>query len=193
MNLSFRLARPQDAAALAAIYAPYVENTSITFEYEAPSAEEFERRIRKVTSRFPWIVCEDGGVPVGYAYASAAFSRAAYQWDAELSVYLRSDYHRLGIASRMEDMISRLLREQGYYHLYSLVTVPNEASIGFHKSKGFREAGIYHSTGFKLGDWHDVVILEKDLLPCIPGQVPKFPIPLMLLDGNFIEKVLGKI
>ncbi len=189
MNRTFRLACPEDAAALVKIYAPYVENTSITFEYETPTVAEFEHRIRKVTEYFPWIVCEDAGVPVGYAYACFAFSRAAYQWDAELSVYLKPEYHRQKIASHLEHMICMLLEKQGFFHLYSRVTVPNDASIAFHKACGFREIGVYRNTGFKLGQWHDVIALEKDLAVCFPEKEPHPTIPLHLLDGNWVKKV----
>ncbi len=189
MKLSYRFANPGDAAALLKIYAPYVENTSITFEYDVPSEEEFARRIQSVTERFPWILCEDEGIPIGYAYASPAFTRAAYQWDAELSIYIDRRYHRSGIASRLEDMISTLLTEQGFHHLYSRVTTPNDASIGFHKARGFQEIGVYRNTGFKLGGWHDVIALEKDLLPCRSDQSPAPTKPLTLLDGKTIQKV----
>jgi L-amino acid N-acyltransferase YncA len=188
-DIKIRLAQESDAAALLAVYAPYIQNTSITFEYEVPSVEEFAGRIAKVTEKFPWLVCEIDGKTAGYVYAGLYHSRAAFQWDAELSIYLAPDYHRMGIASALYTCLQNILAKQGYLNLYALITVPNPQSIGFHEKDGFRPICVYRSTGFKLGEWHDMTVLEKQLV----APLPEHPQPCKTfreIDPAFFEAQL---
>lgn len=188
MTFTFRFAEERDAAALLAIYAPYVVGTSITFEYTVPSLEEFAGRVSAVTQRLPWIVCESGGEIVGYAYAAPYQTRAAFQWDAEISVYLKENFKRRGIARALYRAIKLLLTAQGYYNLYALIAYPNDESIGFHKSQGFQFVGIYPMTGYKLNDWHDLAAMELPLQDSF--RVPEPTKALWELPAEILEKAL---
>lgn len=189
-DVKIRLAQKSDAATLVAIYAPYIENTSVTFEYEVPTVEEFAARIEKVTEKFPWLICEIDGKIAGYFYAGLYKSRAAFQWDAELSAYLSPDYHRMGIASSLYSCFEAILTEQGYLNLYALITVTNSQSIGLLKKQGFHTLCVYPGVGFKLGEWHDLTVLEKRLAP-----LPENPHPCRTfreIDPAFFERQLKK-
>ncbi len=177
MNKQIRLAVPEDAGALLGIYAPYVTDTAVTFEYAVPSEEDFRVRIQAVLEQFPWLVCEADGKIAGYAYASPFQKRAAYQWDAELSVYVSPPFHRQGVAKALYEKLLPILKMQGYYNLYALITLPNPASIGFHQSYGFETAGVYHGTGFKFNKWHDMAVLEKRLRDFSYDETPQKPVP----------------
>lgn len=176
-HVTVRIARPQDAPAMLAVYEPYILETAITFEYEVPAAAEFEGRVRAVLPGFPWLVCEIDGETAGYAYASRFRPRAAFQWDAEVSVYLSARFHRLGIASALYDCMESILTKQGYLNLYALITHPNEASEAFHAGKGYTPVGIYRATGFKFGQWHDLIVMEKQLAPLPQTPAPCTPFP----------------
>jgi len=151
-----RLARPADAPAIAAIYAPSVTGAVISFEYVPPTAAEMGRRIEAVLAHAPWLVLERGGEVAGYAYASRHADRAAYQWSVDVSVYV-GDAHRRGGAGRaLYERLFALLRLQGFYVAHAGITLPNPASVGLHESFGFRPIGVYAAVGFKHGRWHDV-------------------------------------
>lgn len=158
-----RLARAADAEAIRDLYAPFIQNTSITFEYEVPSVAEMENRIRITLVNHPWLVCEMDDEVVGYAYASPHNTRAAYQWSANFSVYVRPDCQRQGIASRLYTALRDILKLQGFYSGYAGVTLPNEKSERFHQAFGFKPVGVFHRTGYKFGRWHDVKWFELAL------------------------------
>jgi phosphinothricin acetyltransferase len=160
-----RDATEADAAAIAAVYAPYCRSTPISFEVEAPSAEEMRERIAKVLPLYPWLVCEIDGCVVGYAYAARHRERAAYRWGVDVAVYLEGNCHRRGIGRALYSALLPMLVAQGYYTAYAGVTLPNEASVGLHRAMGFEPVGVYHRVGYKTGAWHDVVWLEKFLQP----------------------------
>lgn len=138
------------------IYAPYVRNTSISLEFDPPSIEEFTARFDRITARYPWIVWEESGQVLGYAYADVALSRAAYQWDADLSVYLDSAVRGKGLGHRLYDWLEARMRQLGYVNLYAIVTEDNAASCSFHERRGYRRLGVLEKSGFKFGKWHDV-------------------------------------
>ena len=183
-----RLARTEDAAALAAIYAPYVEHTSITFEYDAPDAAAFAHRIGKICPDFPYLVCEVDGQVAAYAYAARFRERAAFQWDAELSVYVAEPYHRRGIARALCGCIADMLRKQGYFALYALITVPNGSSVRLHERLGFHRIATYPRTGYKLGAWHDMIVMEKRL--ALRPDHPDVPRAFSTLLPEFVENEL---
>jgi L-amino acid N-acyltransferase YncA len=187
-EVKIRLAQGSDTPALLHIYAPYILNTSITFEYEVPSFAEFASRIEAVTRAFPWFVCEIDGQAAGYIYAAPYKARAAFQWDAEISVYLSPDFHRMGIASALYSCLENILIAQGYLNLYALITVPNPVSVGFHESKGFRPVCVYRNTGFKQGAWHDMTVLEKQLTP-LPENPQKCKTFLQLDPAFLTEQI----
>ena len=148
-----------DAQVLLDIYAPYVA-TPITFENEIPTVEEFARRIREIAAFYPYLVCEVEGRIVGYAYAHRQMERAAYQWNAELSVYIDAAFAGQGIGKKLYTRLIELLKQQHVKTLYALITLPNEASIALHRSFGFQEVGVWRQTGYKCGRWHDVMWMD---------------------------------
>lgn len=170
--MALRFATPEDAPRLISIYAPYILNTCITYEYTVPSVEEFAERIRSIGSKMPYLVYESDGIILGYAYAAPHMTRAAYQWDAELSIYMDEQHQRGGIGTMLYKTLIALLKEQGYYNLYALISVPNDRSIGFHRSLGFEQVGVYPHTGYKLGRWNDLAILEYCTQPLLEHPVP---------------------
>lgn len=145
-----------DAAACAAIYDPYVRDTVISFEERAPSAEELAARIERYTRTHPWLVAEDDGNVIGFAYACPHRERPAYRWAADVSVYVDRAHHRRGIGRRLYGELLELLDRQGIYTVCAGVTLPNEASVGLHEGFGFKPVGIYRRIGFKAGEWWDV-------------------------------------
>ena len=167
-----REATPADVPAMLAIYAPYVLQTAITFEYEVPTEAEFGRRFQEITAQFPWLVWEEDGEIFGYCYGSRAFVRAAYQWDADLSVYLRQDRRGGGIGRRLYEAVEELLRKQGYFVVYGLVTSANAASCAFHRAMGYTAAAELKQCGWKFGRWHDVTWFEKRLREGEPQAAP---------------------
>ena len=189
MRHSFRLATPADGPALLALYAPYVRDTAITFETEVPGAEVFSQRIAAVGAQYPYLICELGGTPVGYAYASRHRERDAYRYDVDLSIYLHPAQHGSGIAAALYDRLFALLRAQGYRNTYAACTLPNEKSVRFHEKCGFTAVGVHHNTGYKLGAWRDVLWLEKQLAAydAVPGQV----LPIGALDARRVAEALS--
>jgi phosphinothricin acetyltransferase len=161
--MNIRIAAPDDAAALAAIYAPYVEHTPITFETEAPSPEEFAGRIARTLKKYPYLAAEEDGVISGYAYASAFKGRAAYDWSVETSIYVREGLGRKGIGSALYRRLEELLRRQNICNMCACITYPNPASISFHEAFGYHTVAHFTASGYKLGAWHDMVWMEKTL------------------------------
>ncbi len=159
-----------DADAAFAIYAPIVRTSAITFEYEPPSVAELAERIRTVAARFPWLVLErDGGV-CGYAYATTWRPRAAYQWTAETTVYVRDDARRRGVGRALYRSLLACLALQGHRMAIGGITLPNAASVGLHEALGFRPSGVHRACGWKLGAWHDVGFWEIALGPDARGE-----------------------
>ncbi|MEV6831096.1 N-acetyltransferase family protein [Amycolatopsis sp. NPDC051102] len=155
-----RSATPQDAAACAAIYAPYVTDTAISFETEPPDAGEIASRI---TRAHAWFVLEDHGHIAGYAYANPFAARAAYRWSCETSIYLEQGRRRTGAGRALYETLLHRLRERGLCRAFAGMTLPNDASAGLHRALGFEPAGVYHRVGWKHGAWHDVAWVQKDL------------------------------
>jgi phosphinothricin acetyltransferase len=154
---------PEDAEAIAAIYAPYVIGTPISFETAAPTAEVMQERIERYTATHPWLVYVLDGRVAGYAYATRHHERAAYDWSCEVSVYVDQTQHRRGIGRALYAALLQALRRLGYYNALAGVTEPNDASIGLHEAMGFRRAGVNRSVGYKDGRWWDVAYLDLSL------------------------------
>ena len=157
-----RFATTADTDGCLAVYAEYLE-TVITFETELPSHEEFAGRIRSYGAVYPWLVAEENGEILGYAYAHRAQERAAYGWNAELSVYVSKNAAGRGLGTRLYRALLALLKEQGVRTAYGVVTMPNDASAALHRKLGFGLLGTYHNTGYKNGRWRDVVWFEKHI------------------------------
>ena len=182
--ITFRLAQPSDGASLAEIYKYYVENTSITFEYVAPSDEEFSERIRQKSENYPFIVALDDEKPVGYAYASLYRERAAYSWDVELSVYVDNRYCGMGIGPRLYSALEKILKLQNVVNMYACITHPNPNSIAMHEKMGFKLIGKFHKSGFKHNSWHDVYWYEKHL------NAFNTPMPVISFQSLDKEKII---
>ncbi len=184
---TYRLAKVSDAQTLRDIYAPYVD-TSITFETEIPSVEEFRQRIEARIGIYPYIVVEKDGQTLGFAYASRLFERAAYEWAAELSVYLDTASRGHGLGRALYTRLITLLSMQGVRSVHGKVTEPNPPSDRLHMEMGFRLVGIMSKVGFKLGQWRDVGHYEKHL-GSFKGA-PEPLIPITKLDPAVVERVL---
>lgn len=161
--MSIRQATVQDVPRILEIYAPYVENTAISFEYTVPSLEAFTQRFLGITAEFPWLVWEENGEIMGYAYGSLPFERAAYQWNAEASIYLCPEAKGKGIGRKLYAALEDLLQKQGYKKVYAIITTANEASVAFHKAVGYRHTASFPDCGYKFGNWYGTIWMEKDL------------------------------
>ena len=162
-----------DAEAIAAIYAPYVIETPISFEMEPPTADMIRERVTHYTKTHPWLVYELDGRVVGYAYATRHHERAAYDWSCEVSVYVERTMHRRGIGRTLYEALLRALKRLGYYNALAGVTEPNEGSIGLHEAMGFHRAGVNRNVGYKDGQWWDVAYLEMSLQDGYPDVVER--------------------
>lgn len=183
-----RMAVPEDAAVMREIYAPYITETSVTFETEVPPVDEMAARMRAVLEVYPWLAAEEDGEIVGYAYAHRAGERAVYGWNAELSVYVRQDRRRAGLGRQLCTALLALLRKQGVQTVYSLITMPNPASEALHRRLGFERIAVHRQTGFKQGCWRDVQWMELALGKReIP---PAAVIPAAALPAETVARVL---
>ena len=169
-----RIATEADVPEILAIYAPYIENTTVTFEYDVPTPESFLQRFREITEQFPWLVWEEGGKILGYAYGSAPFARDAYRWCAEDSVYLLPEARGRGIGTRLCSALEKVLFYQGYQRIYALITAENQASVDFHKKLGYILRGVFPGAGYKFGRWIGVVWMDKvSAFVAFPSNFPR--------------------
>lgn len=167
-DLKIRMAAPEDAEELLAIYTPYVQNTAITFEYEVPDEKEFAGRIEKTQMRYPYFVAEmDGGI-LGYAYAGPFKERRAYDWAVETSIYVRQDRRGQGIGRKLHDALEETLKKQNILNMNACIAYPPQedeyltrASVRFHERMGYRMAGHFSGCGYKFNRWYDMVWMEK--------------------------------
>lgn len=168
-NFFIRMARPEDAGGLLAIYTPYVENTGVTFETTVPSLAEFEARVTSTLATYPWLVAEQDGIPIGYAYAGPMRTRAAYSWSVETTAYVSLGNRSHGVGGALYGELLTLLTSQHFTKAYACVASSNEHSITFHEGFGYTVAGRFSHCGFKNGIWQDIVWMEKTLAePVIP-------------------------
>lgn len=166
--MKIRNANSGDAAALLAIYSPYVEHTAITFEYDVPTEEEFRARIVSISSRYPYLVAEDNDRILGYAYASAFKERAAYQWSVETSIYVAFDARRQGIGLFLHEALEAALKERGILNMNACISYisPEDEyltldSVRFHERLGYSKVAHFHQCGLKFGRWYDMIWMEK--------------------------------
>ena len=172
MPPTLRLATPADAAGCLAIYRPFVETSHTTFETDVPSHDEFARRIASTLAARPWIVAEEDGRVVGYAYASPIKDRAAYQWSVEVAVYVAEGMRGRGVGRAAYEALFRCLRGQGFVNAVGIIALPNDASIALHESLGFEKISHLKEIGFKLGAWHDSGWWQKRLAPLPAAPKP---------------------
>ena len=158
-----RSAQLSDAKAIQAIYQPYVTETAITFEVDVPTVLEFEERITQTLTHFPYLVAEEEGIVVGYAYASTYYARAAYDWTVELSIYISKEARGQGIGSALYTALEEELEARGYLRFLACIAVPNEASISMHEKRGYVQVAHFPKVGYKFEQWHDIIWMQKTL------------------------------
>jgi len=179
-----------DSERILGIYQYYVENTVITFECDTPSITAFQERIQAISSDYPYLVCTLDNVVIGFAYAHRQKERAAYKWNAELSIYLEKSHFGLGIGKALYSSLLEILKIQNVQNVYGVVAAPNPNSERLHKRLGFAECGTYHQSGFKFNKWHDVLLYEK-----IIGAheiEPKPFLPIREINPNKIDEILAR-
>ena len=184
--MHIRLATPQDGEALSAIYRHYVENTAVSFEYDAPTPEEFRGRIQKTLAEYPYLVAEEDGIPVGYAYAGPFRTRRAYKHWAEASIYIKKDYHGHGIGRALYTQLEKILVKQNIYTVSACITFTDredehltDASIRFHTCMGYHISGKHVDCGYKFDKWYSVVMMEKPIREKDPHPEAFIPFPAL--------------
>lgn len=187
VNTSIRLATAADAKEILAIYAPYIRQTSITFETEVPDLDSFSARILHYLDEWPWLVCLINNRIAGYAYASRYRERVAYQWSVECSVYVHDDFLRAGVARALYSSLFAILKKQGFRNVYAVINLPNDRSVALHESLGFVHFATYEQVGYKLGKWKNVgwwrLVLNEF------GDDPAPPVPFSSLDQSALEGI----
>ncbi|WBO23560.1 GNAT family N-acetyltransferase [Sphingomonas abietis] len=163
MSVTIRPVRVGDAEAIAAIYAPYVTDTAITFELDPPDAAEMRARIERITLTHPWLVAERDGVVAGYAYGAPYRTRSAYRWVAETGIYVSREARGGGIGTPLYRALLDELERRGFVAAMGVMTAGNPASSALHERLGFIDTGTQPGIGYKHGGWHDVVFWQKDL------------------------------
>lgn len=190
-NIVIRLARASDAKELLGIYSPYVLNTAVTFEYDVPSVEQFEKRILSITRKYPYILAQRGDEILGYAYASEFKNRAAYSCSAEVSIYVKQEKRHKGVGKKLYTVLEDILRSQNVCNLYACIASPkvpdkylDKNSISFHKAIGYSTVGEFHNCAYKFDTWYDMIFMEKfinshcenraDLIPITEINIKSF-------------------
>lgn len=187
-DVAIRAARVSDAQSLLEIYAPYVRNTAITFEYEVPEPTDFRKRIENTLKKYPYIVAEADGEILGYAYTGAFKERAAYDWSAEVSIYVKKDKRGLGIGGKLYAALEEISRAQHILNLNACIAYADTEdeyltndSVTFHSHMGYKMVGKFHQCGYKFGKWYDMVWMEKMI-----GEHPANPAPVILFSDLLI-------
>lgn len=167
-DIKIRPVELSDTNSLLDIYRPYVENTAITFEYEPPSSVDFENRIKTIKSKYPYIAAERKGSIIGYAYTSSFHVRKAYEWSAEMSIYLADEGKGFGLGRKMYEILENISKKQGITNLYACIAVTKHEdeyltnnSMKFHEHMGYKMVGRFTKCGYKFGRWYDMVWMEK--------------------------------
>lgn len=183
-DIRIRVAAPDDAEELLAIYAPYVRNTAVTFEYDVPRLDEFRARMESTLKMYPYLVAEKEGELLGYAYSGAFVGRAAYGWAAETSIYVKTANRRMGIGGQLYTALEGLAKAQNILNLNACIGYPEtpdpyltDDSVRFHRHLGYHMVGRFHHCGYKFGRWYHMVWMEKLLgeHPAVPAAVIGFP------------------
>ena len=189
-ELTIRLATPGDAKEILDIYAPYIRETSLTFEIDVPILDEFRKRIAAYLENWPWLVAVVDGQVAGYAYASRYRERAGYQWCVECSVYIHDHFLRSGIGARLYSCLFELLTLQGYRNVYAVINLPNERSVKFHERMGFEWFASYENVGYKLGQWKTVGWWQLRINEY--SHEPDAPIKFSRLNPGMVDEQLKK-
>lgn len=187
--IRLRQATVADAGSLLEIYGPYVTGTSVTFETEVPSLAVFEDRIREISREFPYLVAEEDGEILGYAYAHPYHERSAFHWTVETSIYVRMGMERKKLGTLLYDALLDLLKLQGVHTACALITLPNDRSMAFHGKMGFLEGGSLPAVGYKFGNWYGLAYCYHRLRDL--EDEPRELIPFPELDSEKIQEILG--
>ena len=179
--MQIRAAPASDAPACAAIYRPYVTDDVISFEEVAPDDTQMTERIAATLQAYPWLVAENAGGVLGYAYAGRHQQRAAYRWGADVTVYLAPAAYRQGVGRALYTHLFAILLRQNLRTAFAGIALPNAASVGLHEAMGFRPIGVQRRAGYKHGGWHDVGWWQ--LLLVDDESEPVEPIPYPQLSG----------
>ena len=189
MSAGIRFADPaRDAAGILAVYAPYIRETAVTFETEVPAPDAFTARVAGSCADLPYLVLEADGELAGYAYAHRQAERAAYRWNAELSVYLAEGFVHRGLGGPLYALLMRLLGMQGYVNLYACVTSSNAGSIALHERMGFARVGEFPASGYKFGQWHGVTWLCRRRCEGAPGTL----CPVGALNAAAVKEAIAQ-
>lgn len=191
-NVKIRTMSSDDAEALLEIYAPYVERTAISFEYDVPSSEEFRERMKSRLENYPCLVAEADGTILGYAHTGPFVGRAAYQWSSETSIYLRENYRKLGVGRALYEALEKVSTAQNILNLNACIGYPGKEdeyltmnSVRFHEHMGYQIAGMFHNSGYKFGRWYHMVWMEK--LIGEHKDKPEKVIPFRELSDDILE------
>ena len=186
--MTLRFATPADSRVMLEIYRQYI-HTSVTFEYTLPTPAEFARRLADMQALYPCLVAVEGQECLGYAYAHRLRDYAAYQWSAELTIYLSPGAVGRGIGRRLYSALMQVLALQGFHTAYGVVTHPNPASQALHRTLGFVQQGLLAHSGYKNGQWHGVCWYEKQLRA--DHDEPQPVIPVDQLPPRAVEGILA--
>ena len=182
-----RLATIDDAEGILAIYAPYITDTSFTFETEVPLLKDFQQRISDYLVSWPWLVCEINGVIAGYAYGAKHRERVAYQWCVESSIYVHDDFLKQQVGKALYEALIEIVKRQGYRNVYAVINLPNDRSVKFHENCGFKYFATYEKVGYKLGKWKNVgwwqLIINEYTME------PEPPLKFSELNKDFLESL----
>lgn len=188
--MKLRMIRPDDIKGVQEVYRPFVKNTPITFECDVPSYKKFVKRVEKTCVTYPWIVAEIDGEIVGFAYAARFKERMAFNWDVETYIYVSEKANDQGIGSALFNALEELLKVQGFYNLYAMITATAKHSIQFHEKMGFKRMYTLEKCGWKFDTWYGMICMEKKI-----GDFDKTPEPIMpipIVDPKIIEQVFDK-
>ena len=191
MGYKIRTVQLSDAEAILKVYAPFITDTCISFEYVVPSVEEFAQRIASISAEYPYIVLEENGEIVGYAYSHRYLERVAYSWDVEVTIYLAPKVQGKGLGVILYDALEKLMALQNIKNLYSCITGDNVHSIEMHRSMGYELIGTFPKAGFKHDRWLDVVWMAKAI-----GEKENAPLPFVPfaeVEANSVQEVLNEI
>jgi L-amino acid N-acyltransferase YncA len=187
--MTIRIAETTDAQSVLSIYSPFILHSPFTFENEVPGIDDFQKRMAAYLEKYPWLVSVEDGQITGYAYASKHRERKAYQWCVESSIYIHPDYQRGGTATKLYSALLQILRYQGFYNVYAVITTPNIPSETFHARLGFSEICIYRKIGFKLNQWHDVKWMVLALHDY--NGNPEDPVPFQeIRNQEYIQQII---
>lgn len=188
--MKLRMIKKDDIKGVQNIYKPFVKNTPITFEYNVPSYKKFIKRVEKVTETYPWIVAEVNGEIVGYAYAARFKERMAFTWDVETSIYVGEQFNTQGVGTALYGALEEILKLQGFYNMYAMVTSTAKNSLHFHESNGFKKVYEMEKCAWKFDQWYGLVCMGKQIADF--DICPDSILPITIVEPKKIDKILKK-